>query len=104
MSYAIELIWPAAPLGAVALLMVPFVGAMLVVAVVLLVAVAILVALVGAIVAMLFLVARAVRRRRRRRRRSGRALPAYTAQAKVRKLTAAGEQTVVPEAPAAPVR
>jgi len=102
MSYAIELIWPAAPLGAVALLMVPFVGAMLVVAVVLLVAVAILVALVGAIVAMLFLVARAVRRRRRRR--SGRALPAYTAQAKVRKLTAAGEQTVVPEAPAAPVR
>jgi hypothetical protein len=103
MSYAIELIWPAAPLGAVALLMVPFVGAMLVVVVVLLVAVAILVALVGAIVAMPFLVARAVRRRRR----SGRALPAYTAQAKVRKaslLTAAGEQTVVPEAPAAPVR
>ena len=103
MSYDIEWIWPVGPIAALTLLMTPWVGAMLALVVVLLVAVALLVALVGAIVATPFLLARAVRRRRR----SGRALPAYTAQATVRRaslLTAAGRQAAAPEAPGTLVR
>ena len=83
--------------------MVPWLGALLAVVMVLLVAVAILVALVGAIVAIPFLLARAVHRRRR----SGRALPAHTAQATVSRaslLTDAGRRAAAPEAPAALVR
>ena len=106
--YRIEWIWPLAPIGALTLLMVPWVGGVLAVLMVLIVAVAILLALVGAmvgaIVATPFLLARAVRRHRR----SGRALPAYTAQATVSRaslLTGAGEQSTVREAPLpAPVR
>jgi hypothetical protein len=101
--YRIEWIWPLAPIGALTLLMVPWVGAVLAVVMVLIVAVAILVALVGAIAATPFLLARAVRRRRR----SGRALPAYTAQATVSRaslLTAAGRRAAAPHAPGALVR
>jgi hypothetical protein len=97
--YRIEWIWPLALLGAPAMLMVPFVGAML--AVVLIVAVA-LVALAGAIVATPFLLFRAVRRHE-----SGRALPADTAQSNVKKvslLTAVRERAATPKPTAAPVR
>jgi hypothetical protein len=98
--YRIEWIWPLAPIGALTLLIIPWVGAFLVVVAVLIVAVAMLVALVGAIVATPFLLARAVHRRRR----SGRALPAYTAQATVSRasvLTAARRQAAAPQAPGA---
>jgi hypothetical protein len=101
--YRIEWIWPLAPIGALALLMVPVAGAMLGLVIVLLVAVAILVALVGAIVAPPFLLFRALRRRSR----SSRKLPAYTARAKARKaspLTAAAQHAAVRQAPAGPVR
>jgi hypothetical protein len=101
--YRIEWIWSLAPIGALTLLMIPWVGAMLAVVVVVLVAVAILVAVVGAIVAMPLLLARAVRRHRR----SGRALPAYTAPAAVSRaslLSAAGRQAAAPQAPAALLR
>jgi hypothetical protein len=74
--YRIEWIGPLAPLAALTLLVVPYLGAMLGLVVVLLVAVAILIALVGAIVATPFLLARAVLRHRR----SGRARPTYPAQ------------------------
>jgi hypothetical protein len=77
MNYRIEWIGPVAGIGALTLLMVPVFGPMLALAVVGIVGVAIVLALVGAIVAMPFLVARAVRRHRR----SGRARPAYVAQA-----------------------
>jgi hypothetical protein len=77
MNYRIEWIWPAAAIGALTLLTIPVVGAMLALAVVVIAVVAILAAVVGAIVAMPVLVARAVRRHRR----SGRARPAYVAQA-----------------------
>ena len=102
MNYRIEWIWPVAALGALTLLVVPVLGPMLALAVVVIVALAMLFALVGALVAMPFLVVRAVHRGRR----SGRARPAYIAQARVRKasrLTAAGKHAAVPEAPA-PVR
>ena len=95
MSYRIEWIGPAALIGALTLLTIPVVGAMVGLAVVLLVAAAILVALVGAIVALPFLLVRAVHRRWR----SGQARPAYLAQTKVRTeplLTVAGEQAAVP--------
>jgi hypothetical protein len=62
--------------------------------------VAILFALVGAILALPFLLAQAVRRHRR----GGRARPAHTAQAttsRASRLSAAGRQVVVPEAPPA---
>ena len=84
MNYRIEWIGPVAAIGALTLLMVPVFGPMLALAVVGIVGVAIVLALVGAIVAMPFLLVRAVRRSLR----SGRALPANIAQ----------------EAPAAPVR
>jgi hypothetical protein len=103
MSYEIEWIWPVAPLAALALLAVPFVGAMFAVVFVVLFAVAILVALAGAIVAIPLLLARVVRRRRR----SGRALPAYTAEATVSRAslpTAARRQAAAPQAPAALLR
>ena len=86
MSYRIEWIGPIAGLGVVSLLMVPFVGAALAVVVVLTLAVAIPLALVGAIVAVPFLLVRAVHRHPR----SGRARPTYIANPKVR------EQTTVP--------
>jgi O-antigen/teichoic acid export membrane protein len=95
MSYRIEWIGPAALIGALTLLMIPVVGAMVGLAVVLLVAAATLVAIVGAIVALPFLLVRAVHRRWR----SGQARPAYIAQTKVRKeplLTVVGEQAAVP--------
>jgi hypothetical protein len=101
--YRIEWIWPLLPVGALILLITPWVGGTLAVVVVLILAVAILVALVGAIAATPFLLARAVLRRRR----SDRGLPAYTAQAKVRRAplpTAAGEQPAVLGTRAAPVR
>jgi hypothetical protein len=101
--YRIEWIWPLVPLGVLTLLIIPWVGAVLAVVVVLVVAVAILAALVGAIVAIPYLLARAVRSHWR----SGRALPAYTAQAKVRTaslLTEAGERAALRQAPAAPLR
>jgi len=84
MNYRIEWIGPVAAIGALTLLMVPVFGPMLALAVVGIVGVAIVLALVGAIVAMPFLLVRAVRRRLQ----SGRALPA----------------NIAPEAPAAPVR
>jgi hypothetical protein len=98
--YRIEWIWPLVPIGVLVLLTLPLVGVVFAGLVVLLFAAAILVALVGAIVAMPFLVVRAVRRHRR----SGRALPANPAQATVSRassLTAAGRQTAPPHAPAA---
>jgi hypothetical protein len=101
--YRIEWIWPVVPIGALTLLIVPWVGAALGVLVVLIVAVAFLVALIRAIVAIPFLLARAVHRRRR----SGRAVHAHTAQARVSRaplLTAAGRQPAAPEARAALVR
>ena len=101
--YRIEWIPPLALIGALTLLITPFLGAMLAVVVVLIVAVAILVAVVGAIVAVPFLLARAVHRHRR----SGRALPADTAQATVGRAsqpTATGRRAATPEASAALVR
>jgi hypothetical protein len=100
--YRIEWIWPLAPIGALTLLIIPWVGAMLAVVIALIVVVAILAALVGAIVAMPFLLARAVYRHWR----SGRALPAHAAQAvnKASLLTSAGRHAAPPPAPAALVR
>jgi hypothetical protein len=101
--YRIEWIWPLAPIGALTLLIIPWVGATLAVLVVLLVAVAILGALVGAIIALPFLLARAVLRRRR----SGRAQPAHTAQptaSRASPLTSTGRQASAPKASAALVR
>jgi predicted membrane metal-binding protein len=86
--YRFEWIFPLAPLGAVALLMVPIFGAMLGLVLVLLVAVAIVVALVVAIVAPPFLLVRAIRGRGR----SNRTTPAYIGQAKAGK---ASHQTAV---------
>jgi len=101
--YRIEFIWPVALLGTLSLLMVPWVGAMVAVVAVLAVAVAILAALVGAIVALPFLLVRAMHRHWR----SGRALPAHTAQATVNTaslLTSAGRPVAAPHAPAALAR
>jgi hypothetical protein len=101
--YRIEVIWPLVPLGALTLLIIPWVGAMLAVVAVLIVAVAMLVALVGAIVALPFLLARSVHRHWR----SGRALPAHTAQATVNKaslLTSAGRPAAAPQSSAALLR
>ena len=64
MNYRIEWIGPVAGIGALTLLMVPVFGPMLALAVVGIVGVAIVLALVGAIVAMPFLLVRAVRRSR----------------------------------------
>ena len=100
--YRIEWIWLLGPIGALTLLITPWVGATLAVLVVLLVAVAVLVALVGAVVAMPFLLVRAVRRHLG----NGRALPANTAQpttSRTPRLTAAGaagRQVPAPKAPA----
>src|SRR4051794_195384 len=73
--YRIEWIWAAFPIGAVALLMVPVVGAMVALTALVAVLVAIVFALVKGTVATLFLIARAIRRHRQ----SERALPAETA-------------------------
>jgi membrane protein implicated in regulation of membrane protease activity len=97
--YRTELIWPAAAIGAVFLLMLPFVAAMLAVVVVVVVAVAIPVGLVGAIAAVPLLVIRTVRRHRR----NGRSRPVYIEQMEMGKapsLRAAGAQAAVSQAPA----
>jgi hypothetical protein len=98
--YRIEWIWPLAPIGVLVLLTLPLVGVVFAGLVVLLFAAAILVVLVGAIVAMPFLLVRAIRRHQR----SGRTLPANPAQATVRgtsRLPAARPQAAALKAPAA---
>jgi hypothetical protein len=98
--YRIEWIWPLLPIGALTLLTLPLVGVVFAGLVVLLFAAAILGALVGAIVALPFLLVRAVRRHGR----SGRALPAQTGQStasKASRLPAAARQAAAPKAPAA---
>jgi hypothetical protein len=98
--YRIEWIWPLVPIGVLVLLTLPLVGVVFAGLVVLLFAAAILVALVGAIVALPFLLVRAVRRHRR----SGRPLPANPAQTTVSgtsPLPVARRQAAALKAPAA---
>jgi hypothetical protein len=98
--YRIEWIWPLAPIGVLILLTLPLVGVVFAGLVVLVFAVAILGALVGTIVALPFLLVRAVRRHGR----SGRALPAHTGQptaSRASRLPAAARQAAAPKAPAA---
>jgi hypothetical protein len=94
--YRIEWIWPLAPIGALTLLIIPWVGAVLALLVVLAVAVAILAALVGGIVALPFLLVRAVHRHWLRSRE----VPAHTPQATVSRpsLLTAGRQAAAPGA------